>query len=477
MLLKCRPSEAALMDLPLQETTFIMTKKLMGLVAGIVVIGGSAMLFAQEGTKPANVGEGTLMLKGKNYPLKHAVAYETTVNGEEGIAVVVSGPTISSEKLNAARKSEKAGESSDFRRPYVKLEFTKGGEFKGWGAGAGDISLGRHTNDTTGKLKLEGGRVIGKASQPNETEGMFPSGLDVRFDVPLLRAGESLPPSKKPGPAANVKPSVTGEFKGNGKEAKLAYVSAHWREPFGDKPSIVLVFTEKDHSKDKKPDFNAGFGKFGSALVVSLHEDGDIFGCEVAHSALKHKNFSSIGKIMTNDFEYADGQVKGELTTDGQADVFGETWEVNVKFVAPLGEIPKEFQPAPAKEPEQDATDKQATSEPTTEPSENAAPKPAKDKLNVKNLALTKDAADVDYKALVEHVLFKSKANVKSVCAELSANLKAQGWTKQGSDLITPASAILKRKRGDAALTIFVKPENGGSEVKMFTEGLAWDEK
>jgi hypothetical protein len=53
----------------------------------------------------------------------------------------------------------------------------------------------------------------------------------------------------------------------------------------------------------------------------------------------------------------------------------------------------------------------------------------------------------------------------------------AQGWTKQGSDLITPASAILKRKRGDVALTISLKPESGGSEVKIFTEGLAWDEK
>jgi hypothetical protein len=97
--------------------------------------------------------------------------------------------------------------------------------------------------------------------------------------------------------------------------------------------------------------------------------------------------------------------------------------------------------------------------------------------LNAKDLALTKDASDVEYKALVEQLGFKSKANVKSACAELSANLKAQGWTKQGSDLITPASAILKRKRGDAELTIFVKPEGGGSEVKMMTEGLAWDEK
>ena len=472
MLLKCRPSKAAF-DGSTAKKTFIMTKKLMGLVAGIAVICGSAMLFAQEETKPASVGEGTLMVKGKNYPLKNAAAYETTVDGEEGLAVVLSGPTISSEKLNAARKSEKAGEIPDFRKPYVKLEFTKAGEFKGWGAGAGDISLGRHTSNATGELKLQDGRAIGKANQPNETEGMFPSGLDVRFDVPLLRAGESLPPSKKPGPAANVKPSVTGVFKGNGKDAKLTNVSAHWREPFGDKPSIVLVFTEKDHSKDKKPDFNAGFGKFGSALVVSLHEDGDIFGCEVAHSALKHQNFSSIGKIQTNNFEYADGKVQGELTTDGPADVFGESWEVNVTFVAPLGEIPKEFQPAASKEPEKDATDKQAT----TEPSEKAAPKPAKDQLNAKDLALTKDASDIDYKALVEQLGFKSKANVKSVCAELSANLKGQGWTKQGSDLVTPASAILKRKQGDAELTIFVKPESGGSEVKMMTEGLAWDEK
>jgi hypothetical protein len=451
--------------------------KFLSVLIAIAAIGSSATLVAQDGAKPANVGEGTLMVKEKNYPLKNAAAYETTVDGEEGIAVVLSGPTISSEKLNAARKSEKAGEIPDFRKPYVKLEFTKAGEFKGWGAGAGDISLGKHTSNATGEFKLQDGRAIGKANQPNETEGMFPSGLDVHFDVPLLRSGESLPPSKKPGPAANVKPSVTGVFKGNGKDAKLTNVSAHWREPFGDKPSIVLVFTEKDHSKDNKPDFNAGFGKFGSALIVSLHEDGDIFGCEVAHTALKHQNFSSIGKINTNDFEYADGQVKGELATNGAADVFGETWEVNVKFVAPLGEIPKEFQPATSKEPEQDATNKQATTEATTEPSENAAPKPAKDQLNAKDLALTKDASDIDYKAFVEQLGFKSKTNVKSVCADLSANLKGQGWTKQGSDLITPASAILKRKRGDAVLTIFVKPESGGSEVKMMTEGLAWDEK
>ena len=169
--------------------------------------------------------------------------------------------------------------------------------------------------------------MSGKASQPNATEGMFSWGFDVKFDAPLLAAGESLPPTiiKKPGPAANVKPTVTGLFKGNGKDAKLAYVSAHWREPFGDQPSIVLVFTEKDHSKDKKPDFNASFGKFGSALVISLHEDGSIFGCEVIHTAHEKKGFSAIGRIKTNNFIFADGKVEGELTTDGEDEFFGDT--------------------------------------------------------------------------------------------------------------------------------------------------------
>src|SRR6266481_7199259 len=452
-----------------------MAKKFISVLAGIAFIGGATTLFAQDEAKQAKAGEGTLMVSGKNYPLKHARAYETTSNEEEVIAVVLSGQPVSSEKLKEAREAEKDGQDPNFKRPFVRLEFTKARALKFWSAGAGNTQLGRRSGNATGELKLQESRVSGKASQPNETEGMFPAGFDVHFDVALLRAGESLPATvtKKPGPAANVKPSVTGVFKGNGKEAKLAHVSAHWREPFGDKPSMVLVFTEKDHSKDTKPDFNAGFGKFGSALVVSLHEDGDIFGCEVAHSALKHQNFSSIGKIRTNNFEFADGQVQGELATDGPVDVFGETWEVNLKFVAPLGEIPKEYQVAESTETKQ-ASPTSEESKPV-EADNRTATKPAAPGLNAKDLALTKDATDVEYKSLVEQMSFKSKLPVKSACADLSANLKAQGWAKDGDDLITPNSSILNRKRGSAKLTIFVKPEAGGSEVKMMTEGLSWD--
>lgn len=44
-------------------------------------------------------------------------------------------------------------------------------------------------------------------------------------------------------------------------------------------------------------------------------------------------------------------------------------------------------------------------------------------------------------------------------------------------DLVNSKSAILKRTRGDASLTIFVKPAGKGSAVTIMTEGLDWGEK
>jgi hypothetical protein len=103
--------------------------------------------------------------------------------------------------------------------------------------------------------------VSGKVTQPNETERMFPVGFDVRFDVALLLAGESLPAIviKKPGPGRQREAVGDGRVQGNGKEAKLARVSAHRRKPLNNQPWMVLVLTEKDHSKLKKSveDFEA----------------------------------------------------------------------------------------------------------------------------------------------------------------------------------------------------------------------------
>ncbi len=180
-----------------------MTKKFINLLAGMAVIVVAATLFAQEGPKRPTAGEGTLMLQDKNYSLTHAVAYETTVNGEEAIAVVLSGQAISSEKLKEAMEAEKDSGFADFKRPFLKLDFAKAGQLKFWSTAAGGTSIGRRgAGKAAGELKLQDGRVSGKASQPRDTEGMFPTAFDVRFDVALLRAGESLPPTvkKKPVP-------------------------------------------------------------------------------------------------------------------------------------------------------------------------------------------------------------------------------------------------------------------------------------
>ena len=461
-----------------------MIKKFVSLLAALVMMSGGVTLLAQEGAK---TGEGTLMMQDKNYTLSHALAYESTVNGEEAVTVVLTGQAISGADLKRSKDEEAKGGFADFKRPFLILDFTKAGQLKFWAAAAAGTSIGRRSaGKATGEFKLQEGRVIGKASQPRDSEGMFPTSFDVRFEVKLLAAGETLPNTvkKAPGPAANIKPTVTGTFKGNGKEGNIAHVSARWAEPFNNKTGILLVLTEKDHSKVKKPDFDAAFGKLGSALVISVfEEDGGIYGCQVSHSAHKKQGFSSIGQIRTNNFKFEDGKVEGELVTDGEIDTFGEKWEVNLKFAAPLGEIPKEFQVPDSKKSEETKTDKPTAKKQTTdadaddddEDEDDDDDKPAKDALNVKELALNKDATNVEYKTWVEHLNYKSSSSTKAVCAELIANLKAQGWTVDGKDMIQPASSILRRKRQGASLTIFVKPDGTGSTVQIMTEGLSWE--
>ena len=362
-----------------------MTKKAICLIAVVSSL-GCINLSAEEGTtKPA---EGTLTLQKKAYPLSRAVAFETTIDNEEAITVVVSAKPIPGEKIKEAREKDKESGDTDFGRPFLKLVFTKTGEFKHWSAAAGGTMIGRRSGKGSGEIITRDGRVSGKANQPEDDDGMFSTAFDVHFDVPLLKASDAPPATvvKKPGPAANVPPTVTGVFKGNGKEGNLKFVSARWGEPFSGKTGIVLVFTEKDHSKVKKPDFDASFGKFGSALIISLHEDGDIYGCQVVHSAHKKQGFSSIGNIETGEFSFADGKVEGTLTTNGPVDTFGESWEVNLKFVAPLGEIPKEFQV-----PESEKGDKEAskTSDDTATADDDDKPttQPAGPQLRAKELA------------------------------------------------------------------------------------------
>lgn len=149
-----------------------------------------------------------------------------------------------------------------------------------------------------------------------------------------IMALSSVTPGHAQAPAD--KPTVSGTFLGDGKDGKIQYLVVQTREPFSDKPAIRLVFTEKNPSASKKPDFDAGFKKLGSALVISVFKDGGIFGCEVAHSSHSKSPFSSVGAIKMEGFTVTDTQVSGRLTTGKELEFFGQTWNVDLNFSAPL---------------------------------------------------------------------------------------------------------------------------------------------
>jgi hypothetical protein len=163
------------------------------------------------------------------------------------------------------------------------------------------------------------------------------------------------------------------------------------------------------------------------------------------------------------EFKVAGGNVTGRVITGKELDAFGEKWEVDLTFAAPLPEKLRNA-PTPAEKP-------------TTKPREQAKaePKaPASPQPVARKLPLPGDATDVQFKQLVEQIQFSIARAVPAVAGEFSSKLKQQGGKESGRDLMGKTNVILKRERGDAKLTIMVQPAAGGSVVKIFTQGLDW---
>src|ERR1700757_1882341 len=108
----------------------LMTKKFIYLLSAITAM-HIVVLFAKEETTRQ---EGTLSLDKKTYQLTHAVAYESTIDDEDGAVAVLRGQPVASETLKEARAAEKDGGEGDFKKPFLKLVFKKTGELKYWSA-------------------------------------------------------------------------------------------------------------------------------------------------------------------------------------------------------------------------------------------------------------------------------------------------------------------------------------------------------
>jgi hypothetical protein len=127
--------------------------------------------------------------------------------------------------------------------------------------------------------------------------------------------------------------AVSGVFTGDGKQAALTEVTAHRDDPFDGKPIVAVVFTTKDQGNDDKAATDALFGNFGDAIIARLEPDGTVIGADVIHSGLQSPGSVSVGGVFTvKDYSAANGQISGELTTNGPTDVFDHKLNVDLTF-------------------------------------------------------------------------------------------------------------------------------------------------
>ena len=405
---------------------------------------------------PAN--QGNLNVGGKRIVYKKVVAVRGKSSGKNRIIVLATGQQLAADVLQKVKDKDAEGMDGDLDQPYLKAVFLEDGTLQclvGMGGGSSFLERG---SPLEGKATVSDGRIRGAVKLMKT--GDFGKEVTLNFDVPIDAEMKVAGAAKLDPP---VKATVSGRFVGNGKNAAVKFVMVEEHEEFSGKPAVTLIFTEKDPATARKPSFDAAFGKLGSALILNVHHDGGIFGCQVAHSAHTKQGFSALGEIHMVEFEIAGGNVTGQVSTGKVLDTFGEKWEVDLKFAAPL---PEKLRNAPAVVP------KPLASEPREMKKE--PPAPAGPLIAARKLPLPDDATDVQYKQLVKHIQFSSGQPVAAVAHEFSAKLKQQGWRESGRDLTGKTNAILKRAQGDARLTIMVQPTAAGSVVKVFTEGLDW---
>ena len=421
----------------------------------------AAIVFPQIASAQSPANQGTLNIKGRRLVHKSLVAVRGKYYGENRIIVLATGQPVTAGVLQKVKeKSAEENVDAEVNAPYLKAIFLEDGSMRTLNGMGLNSSFGMRANPQEHRATVAGGRIRGSLKL-SET-GTFEKEVTLDFDVPIDAEVKPAGPAKLDPP---VKATLTGKFVGNGKASAMKFVMVEEHEEFSGKPAVTLIFTEKDPATARKPSFDAMFGKLGSALILHVHHDGGIFGCQVAHSAHEKQGFTSLGEIHMVEFEIAGGNVKGQVSTGKELDTFGEKWDVDLKFAAPL---PEKLRTSAAAPPKPVAP---------AEPRETAKPMPkapAGPLISARKLPLPSGATDVEYKQLVKHIQFSSTQPVAAVAGEFSTKLKQQGWKESGRDLMGKTNAILKREQGEAKLTIMVQPTATGSVVKVFTEGLDW---
>jgi hypothetical protein len=253
------------------------------------------------------------------------------------------------------------------------------------------------------------------------------------------------------------------------KTYKLDHAVAYPTKTF-DEDSVSVIVSPKPIPVDKlKAAIAKGKGSDDSFMFWEPHikltykTSGEIQFCNAWAS---NNSLSVSGSDLTGRVVIQKDRAGGDAILKQDADSDRKR-SFSLQFNTPLlpNALPKAA-PKVAKAEDEDTNDDSEEKSATS-----AGPKP-----KVRSLPRPTDATDIEYKDLVEQMTYKSKSDVKSLSAFLVKQLAAQGWKADGTDLITPKSAILRRKQGGAELTIFVKPATAGSQITIMSEGLSWEE-
>ena len=132
--------------------------------------------------------------------------------------------------------------------------------------------------------------------------------------------------------SARADSSVSGTYLIDGKPVQLKYAKAIKGDAFGGKDTTLVIISEKDASKSKKPDTDAMFGKLGGALVLTITSDGELVGTQVVKDKVQ---FSASGNINLSDFKVDGRNLSGKVATEGQQTFFKNTWQLDVTFSVP----------------------------------------------------------------------------------------------------------------------------------------------
>lgn len=100
---------------------------------------------------------------------------------------------------------------------------------------------------------------------------------------------------------------------------------------------------------------------------------------------------------------------------------------------------------------------------------EDLAPRP-------KDLPIPEDANGVEYDDFFERIEFQSATALDDLAKFYVTKLDPQKWTKSGEDVITASTVQLQRTSGKATVTVVIRKEDDGNQVKISTKGMVWDE-